>query len=364
MCLDLISIVFQVCILADNNMLKTTVRHLLKWGTTGKAVTAILANRIGETMHNATHKEDQPVAASALIGWSDMKCFIRCGGFHVDDAQYLLALLWQDREGFLIANTSALSPRYASIVYVLWQYLVHISWYVKSSLARMTLSNGVPCSSAETSLWKAVYELAHRCWLTATESEVTSLQFIAHHVEFTVLMYTLSCLPESRTTDSDSQNIVQAFIKRLICDPPNSKAFRIEHASTFMHYTNLSVMNIVDHDYDMVSTMHSTILKRVWDYFDYPVPVGMDSKLVYYVGDILQNEWLVRARLKLQDLFAYFFCYRLLLDRLSAKRRSMRAQDLYAEDCMNLVGRSLLVMPEWKPEDYQSDEALGAKNGI
>ncbi|KAG9124841.1 hypothetical protein FRC07_010060 [Ceratobasidium sp. 392] len=128
LCLDLFSVTLQVGMLANYGRLDPLVKSLKGKRKHGPDVTSMLEEQVAQAIHDATHAENHPPELRRLLGWTSA-CIILplCGGFTEANTMFILELLWEDKELFFTVVSSHLLPRYASILFLLWQSLIRIN---------------------------------------------------------------------------------------------------------------------------------------------------------------------------------------------------------------------------------------------
>lgn len=124
MSLDLLLLSFQAGMLAQCGELNQCIKRWSVQKITGGKLRKVIADHLATVVHSALHKGDYSQNLADLLGWNPpLVCLPLSGGVSKRDALYLLNLLWQNRESFVVIGARNMLPRCLAILFVLWQTL-------------------------------------------------------------------------------------------------------------------------------------------------------------------------------------------------------------------------------------------------
>ncbi|KAG8772118.1 hypothetical protein FRC12_003240 [Ceratobasidium sp. 428] len=301
LCLDILSITLQIGMLGHYQRLAQLVEHMKTQGTTGSKIVLTIEDQTSRAIHDALHAEDSlgklDLIVTGVAGFRT--CLPLCGGFTIDNALYILELLWEDRMAFLVVGTSHLSPRYFAILFVIWRSMVY-------------------AQTDSGTAWKQLRELVYRYYLFSPPSEDSSLHMISADFETRIQQHSIETLDPQ-----DSRKIINRYIHQLTLALQSSKLPPIKFATHFhifaFHHANETVQ-------DLIPELIQVSMARLWAEFDNPSPLRPKFEwVVRYATQVFKRTGSLQQDITIEE------------------HRLAFLQALAEQDFVNLATRSLFL---------------------
>ncbi|KAG8712883.1 hypothetical protein FRC09_019365 [Ceratobasidium sp. 395] len=306
MAFDTLSAVLQISILGHYLRLTPFIESLAAQPVSSHNVALAVENETSRAIHDALHAEDFHGELEKILAWSldkSLPCLIVCGGFTIDDARFILELLWEDRMAFLAIGISHLSPRYGAILFVIWQ-----------SMAYTNYTDGLA--------WRQLHNLVYRYYLFAPPSEAPFLHMMALHTE-QLKAHFRTDLPKDTFTPEDSRNFISQSIRLFTLALRRPSLLPVGFASFFYDF---AVFHASLSTQDLMPKFIEVLMARLWAEFEDPIPSPV---------------WLFHTA---KQTHCVFRRVRALLDEATTdEHRSQVIQTLLEQDFASLAVRALFM---------------------